>query len=80
MAVGYPETKRDDIRLAGRAQSLVVLWLILVSIALPTAGGDAGTMASVEAHVATAVTQQTSIDSRHAARNHRSPSRRSLEY
>ena len=44
-----------------------MLWLILVSIALPTAGGDAGTMASVEAQAATAVTQQTSIDSRHAA-------------
>jgi hypothetical protein len=28
MTIGYPETKRDGIRLARRAQGSVTLWLI----------------------------------------------------
>jgi len=64
MAVGYPETKRDKIRLTGRAQTSVALWLILGSIALPIPGGDASRLASVEALAATASTKQIGIDNR----------------
>jgi hypothetical protein len=59
MTIGYPETKRDGIRLARRAQGSVTLWLICKTAVVRHMVGGLAARHALPKEVVEGVTERT---------------------